>query len=323
MGRPKHAPRRTTPDAQSPVPTDHRHGLVVTHSGRDLVVEDGQGGLHLCTARKKLGRIVCGDRVRWQATGTGQGVVTALEPRSTLLARPDARGNERPLAANLDQIIVVCAPEPPLSEALIDRYLVVAELIGTQALILVNKADLLAPAARAQLEARLAAFERLGYPLLFTSTRDPGQAVELARHCNGHRSILVGQSGVGKSSLIRLLVPDSDIRIGQLSEASGLGRHTTTETTLYHLAGGGDLIDSPGVRDFQLWQATPEDLQRGFRELARHAGRCRFHNCRHLGEPDCAVAAAVAAEEMDARRLTSYRSLMQQALEREKERYPS
>ncbi|MFP5506257.1 MAG: ribosome small subunit-dependent GTPase A [Gammaproteobacteria bacterium] len=323
MGRPKHAPRRTTPDAQKPVPTDLRRGLVVTHSGRDLVVEDPEGGLQLCTARKKLGRIVCGDRVRWQATGTNQGVVTELEPRSTLLARPDARGNERPLAANLDQLVVVCAPEPPLSEALIDRYLVVAELIGTHALILVNKADLLAPAARAQLEARLAAFERLGYPLLFTSTRDPAQAAQLARHCNGHRSILVGQSGVGKSSLIRLLVPDSDIRIGQLSEASGLGRHTTTETTLYHLAGGGELIDSPGVRDFQLWQATPEDLQRGFREIAQHAGHCRFHNCRHRGEPDCAVAAAVAAGEMDARRLASYRSLLQQALEREKERYPS
>lgn len=323
MGRPKNLSRKTTPDAQRSVPGDHRHGLVITHSGRDLVVEDEQGAWHLCTARKKLGRIVCGDRVRWQASGTGQGVVTALDPRKTLLARPDARGNERPLAANLDQIIVVCAPEPPLSEALIDRYLVVAELIGTQALVLVNKADLLAPAARAHLEIRLAAFERLGYPLLFTSTRDPGQSVTLARHCNGHSSILVGQSGVGKSSLIRLLLPDSEIRVGRLSESSGLGKHTTTETTLYHLAGGGDLIDSPGVRDFQLWQATPDDLQRGFRELARYAGQCRFHNCRHQGEPGCAVAAAVESGDVDARRLASYRSLLQQALEREKERYPS
>jgi ribosome biogenesis GTPase / thiamine phosphate phosphatase len=323
MGHPKYAARRTTPDAQKPTPADHRHGQVMTHSGRDLVVEDDRGSLHLCTARKKLGRIVCGDRVRWQESGPGQGVVTALEPRKSLLARPDERGNERPLAANLDQIIVACAPEPPLSEALIDRYLVVAELIGTQALILVNKADLLAPTARAQLEARLAVFERLGYPVLFTSTRDTAQSATLARYCNGHSTILVGQSGVGKSSLIHLLLPDSDIRIGQISEASGLGKHTTTETTLYHLAGGGDLIDSPGVRDFQLWQATPDDLQRGFRELTRYLGQCRFHNCRHQGEPGCAVAAAVAAGDVDARRLASYRSLLQQALEREKERYPS
>jgi ribosome biogenesis GTPase len=323
MGHPKHATRKTTPDAQKPTPADHRHGQVITHSGRDLVVEDDQGILHVCTARKKLGRIVCGDRVRWQPAGPGQGVVTALETRKTLLARPDARGNERPLAANLDRIIVVCAPEPALSEALIDRYLVAAELIGTQALILVNKADLLAPAARAQLESRLAAFAALGYPLLFTSTRDAAQSAALVRHCNGHSSILVGQSGVGKSSLVRLLLPDSDIRIGRLSEASGLGKHTTTETTLYHLAGGGDLIDSPGVRDFQLWQATPADLLRGFRELPRYAGQCRFHNCRHQGEPGCAVAAAADAGDVDARRLASYRSLLLQALERERDRYPS
>lgn len=323
MGHPRNAPRKTTPDSQKPTPADHKYGRVITHSGRDLVVEDERGALHICTARKKLGRIVCGDRVRWQPSGPDQGVVTALEPRKSLLARPDARGNERPLAANLDQIIVVCAPEPPLSEALIDRYLVAAELIGTQALILINKADLLAPAARAHLEARLAVFEWLGYPLLFTSTRDAAQSSKLVRHSNGHSSILVGQSGVGKSSLVRLLLPDSDIRIGQLSEASGLGKHTTTETTLYHLAGGGDLIDSPGVRDFQLWQVTPDDLQRGFRELSRYAGQCRFHNCRHQGEPGCAVAAAVETGEVDSRRLASYRSLLQQAMEREKERYPS
>ncbi|MFN2308604.1 MAG: ribosome small subunit-dependent GTPase A [Gammaproteobacteria bacterium] len=329
MGPPRNARRKPPPGPSSASGasgaslTGDAHGLVITHSGRDLLVEDAHAGLHLCTARKRLGRIVCGDRVRWQPSGPTQGVVTALEPRRSLLARPDARGNERPLAANLDQIIIVCAPEPPLSEGLIDRYLVAAELIGVQARILINKADLLAPAARAHLEARLAAFPRLGYPLLFTSSHEPAESTRLARHCNGHRSILVGQSGVGKSSLIRLLVPDSAIRIGQLSEASGLGRHTTTETTLYHLAGGGDLIDSPGVRDFQLWQVTPDELQRGFRELPDYAGQCRFHNCRHQGEPGCAVTAAVATGAVDARRLANYRALLQEALEREKGRYPA
>lgn len=323
MGHRKAAPRKNTPDNQTPDNTARQGGLVIAHYGRDLVVEDPQGKLHLCSARKKLGRLVCGDRIHWQATGPGQGVVTGLDPRRSLLARPDARGNERPLAANIDQIIVVCAPEPPLSEALIDRYLVIAELIGARPLILVNKADLLSGTARAHLEARLSAFTRLDYPVLFASTRDSAQVNTLTQHCNGHTSILVGQSGVGKSSLVRLLLPDSDIRIGQLSDASGLGKHTTTETTLYHLPAGGDLIDSPGVRDFQLWQTTAEDLERGFRELHRYRGQCRFHNCRHNGEPGCAVAAAADLGDVDVRRLGSYRSLLQQALEREKERYPS
>lgn len=322
MGHRKGATRRHAPEGVRTPAGLQAQGLVVTHSGRNLVVEDAQGGLHLCSARRKLGRIVCGDRVQWQATAPGQGVVTGLEARTTLLTRPDERGNERPLAANLDQLVVVCAPEPPLSEGLIDRYLVVAELIGVRALILVNKADLLAPAAHAHLEERLTAFAALGYGVLFSSARDEAQAATLAPHFSGHTSILVGQSGVGKSSLVRLLLPDVDIRIGRLSEASGLGRHTTTETTLYHLPGGGDLIDSPGVRDFQLWQATPADLQRGFRELAPYAGQCRFHNCRHLSEPGCAVAAAAESGAVDARRLASYRSLLQQALEREKVRHP-
>lgn len=322
MGQRKHASRGTHTDTRKPG-TDNQTGLVITHFGRDLVVEDAHGALHLCSARKKLGRIVCGDRVHWQPSGPEQGVVTQLENRRSLLARPDARGNERPLAANVDQLVIVNAPEPPLSEALIDRYLVAAELIGARPLILVNKADLLAPAAQAHLGARLTAFVALDYPVLFTHTRDPQQAVSLAPQFNGRTSILVGQSGVGKSSLVRLLLPDTDIRIGRLSDASGLGRHTTTETTLYHLPGGGDLIDSPGVRDFQLWQATPDDLARGFREISRHQDQCRFHNCRHHGEPGCAVAAAVETGGVDVRRLGSYRTLLQQALEREKTRYSS
>lgn len=323
MGQRSHTPRRTTPHTPEPVRSDRQDGLIVTHFGRDLVVEDAQGGLHLCSARKKLGRIVCGDRVHWQPSGTQQGVVTELVPRRTLLSRPDPRGEERPLAANVDQMVIVCAPEPPLSEALIDRYLVVAELIGAHALLLINKADLLAPTALAHLRERLATYSQIGVDVLFTSTRDSAQADVLAAHLNGRTSILVGQSGVGKSSLVRLLLPDAQIRIGQLSAASGLGKHTTTETTLYHLHSGGDLIDSPGVRDFQLWQATSADLQRGFRELERFNGQCRFLDCRHNGEPGCAVAAAVERAEVDARRLASYRSLLQQALARDKQRYPS
>ena len=321
MGRRKTAPRKPPAEDNQPLAPDQRQGLIIAHYGRDLVLEDDRRALHLCSARKKLGRVVCGDRVHWQPTGPGQGVVTAVEARRSLLARPDARGQERPLAANLDQMAIVCAPEPPLSEGLIDRYLVLAELIGARPLLIVNKTDLLAPVAQAQLEERLSPFVRLGCPVLFTSAREAAQARRVAPHFNGRISILVGQSGVGKSSLVRLLQPETDIRIGELSDASGLGKHTTTETTLYHLAGGGDLIDSPGVRDLQLWQVTAEDLERGFRELEPSRGQCRFHNCRHNGEPGCAVAAGVESGAIDARRLASYRTLLQQSIERDKTRY--
>lgn len=315
--------RRTTPHNSESAPASQQHGLIVAHFGRDLIVEDAIGGIHTCSARRKLGRLVCGDRVLWQSSAPGQGVVTQLLERKTLLERPDARGDANPLAANVDQLVVVCAPEPPLSEALIDRYLVATELIGAQALLLLNKCDLLAPTALAQFEQRLQTFAQLGYPLLFTHTRAADNALPVAPHFDGRTSILVGQSGVGKSSLVRLLLPDAPIRVGQLSAASGLGRHTTTETTLYHLPHGGDLIDSPGVRDFQLWAATPDDLQRGFRELQRYAGQCRFQDCRHNGEPGCVVAVAADAGEVNMRRLESYRSLLQQALQRERQRYSS
>ena len=204
MGQQRKTARHTTPDTRSSTPDISQAGLVIAHFGRDLVVEDAVGELYLCTARKKLGRIVCGDRVQWQPSGNKQGVVIALDARKSLLARPDPRGAERPLAANVDQMIIVCAAEPPLSEGLIDRYLVVAELIGARPLILVNKADLLAPAARAQLEERLAAFTQIHYPVLFTSTRDNAQVAALMAHCNDHTSILVGQSGVGTTAMIQI-----------------------------------------------------------------------------------------------------------------------
>lgn len=323
MGRRKQTPSNSRLRSREPANSNQQPGLVIMHTGRDLVVEDKQGQQYLCSARKRLGRIVCGDRVRWQVSGPGQGIVTQLEPRSSLLARPDARGEQRPLAANLDQLAIVCAPEPPLSESLIDRYLVCAELIGVRALLLVNKCDLMAATLIAQLEQRLALYRELGYALLFTSTRDTTQPERLSQHFNNHTSIMVGQSGVGKSSLVQCLRPDVEIRVGGLSDSSGLGKHTTSTTRLYHLHGGGNLIDSPGVRDFQLGPISSDQVQLGFRELQRFRGQCRFHNCRHQGEPGCAVEAAVQAGVIDARRMANYRILLQQALEHEKSRYSS
>ena len=218
---------------------------------------------------------------------------------------------QRPLAANIDQIMIVAAPEPVPEPFLIDKYTVAAELAETKPVLVINKADLLDAAARSELKSTLADYVNAGYPVIYTSARENTGLEQLADRLAGKASILVGQSGVGKSSLIKRLLPELDIAIGRLSAASGQGRHTTTTTTLYHLPHGGDLIDSPGVRDFRLGQVDADALAAGFREFRPHLGHCRFNNCRHVSEPDCAIIAAATQGEISARRLDSYRRLLE------------
>ena len=310
--RPRRQARRREEPGKDPAA---RSGLVIRQHGQTAVVEDAQGHEIECTARKRVGRVVCGDRVRWQPGAPGQGVILAIEPRHGVLTRPDPRGRARPLAANLDQALIVCAPEPPPSEALIDRYLVVTELMAIDAALVINKTDLLDEAARDALGGRLAVYARIGYELLWVNSRERGALAPLVERLRDRTSILVGQSGVGKSSLVRALLPAAEIRVGAVSDATGLGRHTTSATRLYHLPDGGDIIDSPGVRDFHLWHIAPEELQRGYREFRPLLGRCRFHNCRHLSEPGCAVAAAADHGEIDPARLARYRALYHQLSE--------
>ncbi|MBI5451490.1 MAG: ribosome small subunit-dependent GTPase A [Gammaproteobacteria bacterium] len=291
-------------------------GTVITKYRKNYAVEADDRTLILCTARHKTAIAICGDRVHWQPSGGG-GIITAILPRRSELARPDERGTLRSIAANLDQLIIVntlrqdCDPATPAFNVnLIDRYLVAAELIGITPLIVVNKVDLVPEALRSRLSASLIEYSTVGYPVITTSTRLPDGLAALQQRLDGHLSALVGESGVGKSSLIRHLLPTLDIRIGDLSEISGLGRHTTSATTLYHLPGGGDLIDSPGVRDFGLWHVAPDELIRGFREFLPLFGECRFRNCRHLGEKGCALEVAAAHGTISQRRLDSYRDIL-------------
>jgi ribosome biogenesis GTPase len=303
-----------TPPGNSTTTDTTQHpstGLVIVNYGKSMLVEDAAGALHRCVARRSLGSIVCGDRVNWQATGNQEGVITAIAPRRSVLSRADGTDRQRPLAANIDQIMIVAAPEPVLEPFLVDKYTVAAELANAAPILVINKADLLDSAAHRELDFRLADYVGTGYPVIYTSARQNSGLEELSDRLAGNTSILVGQSGVGKSSLIKRLLPELDIAIGRLSEASGQGRHTTTTTTLYHLAHGGDLIDSPGVRDFHLGQVDPDTLAAGFREFRPHIGHCRFNNCRHVSEPDCAVIAAVEDGLISARRLESYRKLLE------------
>ncbi|MCA1805106.1 MAG: small ribosomal subunit biogenesis GTPase RsgA [Xanthomonadaceae bacterium] len=286
-------------------------GLVIVNHGRAALVEDESGALHRCTARRNVPRSVSGDRVRWEPSGRGQGVITEVLPRHTVLLRPDGPDKTRAMAANLDRVIIVVATRPSFPDELLDRYLAAAEIIGAEPLLVVNKADLLDEGGRFAMAERLRPFEAIGYRALFTSSLDRDGLKDLHEALRGHTCMLVGQSGVGKSSLVQALLPDLEIRTGALSEATGQGCHTTTVATLYHLPDGGDLIDSPGVRDFDLWTCDPVEVSHGFREFRDYLGQCRFHNCRHLSEPGCAIQEAARSGAIAARRLESYRRIVQ------------
>jgi ribosome biogenesis GTPase len=291
----------------------NRTGLVIVNYSKHQLVEDTEGGLHRCVARRGLPQIVCGDKVQWLPTGDATGVIEAIMPRRSVLLRAAGNNALRPLVANIDQIIIEAALEPALDSFLIDKYTVAAELAHTVPLIVINKADLLQPAERSRVEQLMHEYQAIGYTTLLTSTL-LNTGLEAFMDCLANRtSILVGQSGVGKSSLVKRLLPDHDITVGKLSAASGLGRHTTTATTLYHLPQGGMLIDSPGVRDFRLGAVPAGELAQGFREFLPYLGHCKFNDCRHLTEPGCAVAAALAEGHISERRMASYRLLLQDA----------
>jgi ribosome biogenesis GTPase len=301
----------TTGTDRGDAPSTRRQtGLVIVNYGKSLLVEDDKQSLYRCVARRKLQPIVSGDRVVWEPVGVQEGVIDAIEPRHTVLERADGAHKTRALAANIDQILIVAAPQPALDSFLIDKYLVAAELAGATPLLVINKFDLLDPRAHATLADSVREYAAIGYGTLFTSALKNTGIDELGKALAGKTSILVGQSGVGKSSLIKRLLPELEILIGKLSDASGQGRHTTTTTTLYHLPQGGDLIDSPGVRDFRLGESAAADPARGFREFRSYLGLCRFQDCRHLSEPGCAVKEALRQGAIGERRLASYRGLV-------------
>jgi len=287
-----------------------RPGTLLANYGAYVLIDDDQGEQYRCVLRSNLGPLVSGDSVIWQAGPDHAGVVVALEPRRTLLARPDQTGQMKPVAANIDQIIIVTAPKPGISEWLIDRYLVAAEITGIAPLIVVNKSDLMDGPKRARIEARFREYRDIGYTVLFASTKAEHGLDALSEHLRGRTSVFVGQSGVGKSSLINSLLPEVDARVGELSEASGQGRHTTSAAMEYRLPEGGSIIDSPGIRDFGLWNISAEQAFEGFVEFRPYRGQCRFRNCAHREEPGCALRQAVADGRISERRLESFHQIV-------------
>ncbi len=289
---------------------DEQNGLVISHYGRYLDVENEAGELYRCTLRQNLELPVCGDRVIFRTGEEKAGVVTALMPRSNELIRSSVHRREKPAAANIDQMLVIAAPPPQFSPGLIDRYLVAAQAMQVAAIIVVNKSDLLSDTEKADVEQELAVYRRIGYIALYTHTRSEQGVSPLFSLMADKNSILVGSSGVGKTSLVNRLLPDLALTTGEVSHATGKGRHTTTATTLYHLPHGGNLIDSPGVREFALWHLPLESIVAGFLEFQPFLGQCQFNDCRHDQEPGCALRAAVDQGEITQRRFDSFHRIV-------------
>ena len=291
-----------------PAATAHQGRVVASH-GRDATVLAADGTRVHCRLQGRRLAVVCGDHVRWLAGRTegGAGVIVEVLPRTNLLARISSRGDAEPVAANLTQLVAVVAPVPAADFGLCDRYLAAAEWNGLAACVVANKCDL--EDTGGALVAPLADYARIGYPVLHTSKRIAGGVDALRERLAGGTSVLVGQSGVGKSSLTNALVPGVEAAVDEVSRASESGRHTTTTSSLYTLPSGGELIDSPGVRDFSPPLPAPRDVAGGFREITALAADCRFRDCRHRREPGCRVAAAAGAAVSE-RRLESYRRLL-------------
>lgn len=292
---------------------DLAEGLIITRFSRHVALEDKQGKLIRCSIRPNLETLVAGDRVIWQNEGTNQGVVVSLYPRTSVLAKPTHAGLSKPVAANITQLIIVIAPKPEISWPLLDSYLVMAETLRLRAVILLNKTDLPCVSLKKKLTTN---YQNLNYPIILVSKDYPESIEQLKEELNHQVSVFVGQSGVGKSSLISGILPhEQDIATGALSEISELGKHTTSNSKYYHLPSGGALIDSPGVREFSLGHIDAAEIARGYIEFRHYLSQCKFRNCTHKDTPFCAIIKAVDEGGISSQRYENFIKLCAQYMQ--------
>jgi ribosome biogenesis GTPase / thiamine phosphate phosphatase len=286
---------------------DEFEAEVIAAFGRHLLVRTADTELRARPSGRRQS-IVCGDRVRCEVDRKHDEVlIVEVLPRKSLLARANMRGDSEPVVANITQLVVVVAPLPKPDFFVVDRYLCAATAAGITGSLALNKSDL---DSSEDLQVEMGALRSAGYTLLRCSAKQAEGLAELRGQLSGAVSVLVGQSGVGKSSLVRALLPEADVTTGDLMREDE-GRHTTTASRSYDLPGvaRGTLIDSPGVRDFAPAIDHLDEKTLGFPEVAQRAGGCRFLDCKHMQEPGCAVMAAVETREMSARRYESYRRM--------------
>ncbi len=298
-------------------------GRVITRFGADVMVKTEAGETLRCTAKRKFEQIACGDNVTIEYQPHGNARVIRLAPRHNVLTRPDFRGRLRNIAANIDQVVIVLSWRPEPFWGLVDRYIIAATLLKTKIILVINKSDLAAQYATEKAKICLEEYRRIGYNVIETSANknenendntneatNSAELLTLQQALNHHTSIFVGQSGVGKSSLAECLLSEITIRVGPISN-SGEGQHTTTTSNLYDIPSGGFLIDSPGVRDYKLPTDISEHaLRNGYQEFTDYSQQCRFNNCTHQHEPQCAVRAAYEADTIPPKRYQRYLYLL-------------
>lgn len=290
--------------------------LVLVSYGSQGVALLANGERKRCKFRRGVGRPYCGDRVLVSRADDTSLVVDRILPRDNYFVRTDDRQRRQIIAANLDQVIIVVATRPLPSRDLMERYLLAVHSLRINPVIVYNKTDLELAADETangvKVLAHMPDYEELGYTVIRTSCKTAPGITGLKSVLKNRTSILVGQSGVGKSSLINQLLPDIHIQTGELSNATGKGVHTTTSTMLYELNEGGYLIDSPGVWEYGIWKLKNDELASGFREFGSVPGQCRFNNCLHNSEPGCVVKEAVAEGSILDWRYQSYLRLLEQ-----------
>lgn len=299
---------------------ERQDGRVISRFGLHVDVLAAEGQVVRCHIRRTVASLVAGDRVVWRGAKQTQdnnetrgGIVEAMYPRHSVLTRPDYYDGVKPIAANIDQVVIVSAVLPALSLNMIDRYLVACASLDIEPLLVVNKIDLLDQAQRQALEQQMGVYRQLGYRLLLLSSNSGQDCSALAQALIGRVSIFAGQSGVGKSSLLNALCAGQQppIVTNDVSAMSGLGQHTTTTARLYFLPAGGEVIDSPGVREFGLWHLDDQQLLQGFVEFAPYAAQCKYRDCHHSNDPGCAIRAAAESGKIAASRFENYHRIRQ------------
>jgi ribosome biogenesis GTPase len=284
-------------------------GLIVATFRRRTNTRLADGVEVSARVKGRLLRPVCGDRVALEPIkNENDWLITSILERQNQLTRPNSRGDVEILAANLTFLVAVVADPPKPDWFIVDRYLCAAEFMGVNAAVVYNKSDL--PADTGSLQVILDDYRRIAYPALETSTKTGANLAELGELLDGKTAIIVGQSGVGKSSIINYLTDDAQQRVAEVSTGSGEGKHTTVNSAMLDLPGGGSVIDSPGVRDYAPAVESVDQVATGFREIVRLEHDCKFANCRHLREPDCAVKTAVENGAVSERRYESYKRLI-------------